>query len=100
MFRGRRTYKEFVESEEGIATNVLATRLKSLTASGIITARPDSADRRKLIYALTQKGADLGPILIDLAAWASKYEGTRMPPELKRRMQEAGVLRAGPPRRG
>jgi len=88
MFRGRRTYKEFVDSEEGIATNVLASRLKSLKASGIIATRPDPADRRRLIYVLTKKGVDLAPILIGLVAWASKYESTTMPPALKRRMRE------------
>src|SRR5262245_26114062 len=99
MFRGRHTYKEFVDSEEGIATNVLASRLKSLKASGIITTRPDPADRRKLIYALTKKGVDLAPILIGLVAWASKYERTTMTPALKRRMQEPDKLIADVARR-
>src|SRR5215831_49494 len=74
MFRGRRTYKEFLEADEGIATNILASRLKSLTAHGIITTRPDSGDGRKVIYTLTKKGIDLAPILVSLVVWASRYE--------------------------
>jgi len=93
MFRGRRTYREFLASEEGIATNILASRLKSLKASGIITTRPDPVDGRKQIYALTKKGLDLAPILVGFMEWASRYEKTSMPLTLLRRMkEEAGKL--------
>src|SRR5215831_2456933 len=88
MFRGRRTYKEFLASEEGIATNVLASRLKSLKADGIIATRPDPEDGRKRIYALTKKGIDLAPILMGLVLWATRYERTSMPPALLRRMHD------------
>ena len=87
MFRGRRTYREFLESEEGIATNVLASRLKSLKTNGIITARPDPEDGRKQIYALTKKGIDLAPILVGLVVWASRYERTKVPVSLMLRVQ-------------
>jgi len=88
MFRGRRTYKEFLESDEGIATNILASRLKSLKANGIITTRPDPEDGRRRIYALTKKGLDLAPILVSLVVWASRYERTSMPSALLRRLQD------------
>src|SRR5262245_17256580 len=88
MFRGRRTYREFLASEEGIATNVLASRLKSLKATGIITTRCDPADGRKQSYALTKKGIDLAPILVGLVGWASKYERTSMPQALLRRIED------------
>ena len=79
MFRGRRTYREFRESEEGIATNILASRLKSLVANGIVTKLPDPQDGRKVNYGLTKKGIDLAPILVSLVVWASRYEGTSPP---------------------
>jgi DNA-binding HxlR family transcriptional regulator len=88
MFRGRRTYKEFLASEERIATNILASRLKTLKRSGIVTTRPDAEDGRRLIYALTKKGVDLAPILVGLAVWASRYERTSAPPSLMRRMKD------------
>src|ERR1017187_10598213 len=61
MLGGFRTYKQFMECYEGIATNILADRLRRLTANGIVTAAPDPRDGRKLIYQLTGKGIDLAP---------------------------------------
>src|ERR1700730_11699845 len=63
MLRGFRTYKEFMQSYEGIATNILADRLKKLIAHVIITTEQDPSDGRKLIYLLTAKGIDLAPVL-------------------------------------
>lgn len=76
MLRGFRTYKEFMECYEGIATNTLADRLRKLEAYGIITAEPDPADGRKLIYLLTAKGIDLAPVLTEMVLWAAEHEQT------------------------
>jgi DNA-binding HxlR family transcriptional regulator len=76
MLRGFRTYKEFMECYEGIATNILADRLRKLEAYGIITAEPDPADGRKLIYLLTAKGIDLAPVLTEMVLWAAGHEAT------------------------
>src|SRR5712671_6437258 len=74
MLRGYRTYKEFLQSYEGIATNILADRLRKLQAHGIITAQRDPADGRKLIYLLTLKGIDLAPVLTEMVLWAAAHE--------------------------
>lgn len=76
MLRGSRTYKEFLESGEGIATNILADRLRKLEANGMITIERDPADRRKLIYLLTAKGIDLAPVLTEMVLWAAGHEET------------------------
>lgn len=76
MLRGFRTYKEFMECYEGIATNTLADRLRKLLAYGIITCAPDPSDGRKLIYTLTAKGIDLAPVLTEMVLWASAHEET------------------------
>jgi DNA-binding HxlR family transcriptional regulator len=76
MLRGFRTYKEFLQSYEGIATNILADRLKKLIAHGIVTTQEDSSDGRKLFYVLTPKGLDLAPVLSELVLWAAKHEET------------------------
>jgi DNA-binding HxlR family transcriptional regulator len=76
MLRGFRSYKEFLESYEGIATNILADRLRTLEAHGIITAQQDPADGRKLIYSLTTKGIDLAPVLTEMVLWAAAHEET------------------------
>jgi len=76
MLRDFRSYKEFLENHEGIATNILANRLRKLMAYGIITAEPDPADGRKLIYLLTEKGIDLAPVLTEMVLWAAEHEET------------------------
>jgi DNA-binding HxlR family transcriptional regulator len=87
MLRGFRTYKEFLESYEGIATNILADRLRKLVAHGIITTEPDPSDGRKLIYMLTAKGIDLAPVLTEMVLWAAAHEETANP-ALVRQMQK------------
>jgi DNA-binding HxlR family transcriptional regulator len=76
MLRGFRTYKEFLGCYEGIATNILADRLQKLIAYGIIRAKPDPEDGRKLIYSLTPKGIDLAPVLTEMVLWAAAHEDT------------------------
>ena len=87
MFRGFRTYKEFLESEEGIATNILADRLQKLEGSGLISTKQDPADGRRLIYRLTGKGIDLAPVLVELMVWAERHEGASLPPAVKRAIE-------------
>jgi DNA-binding HxlR family transcriptional regulator len=76
MLRGFRSYKEFLESYEGIATNILAGRLRRLQSYGIIAAEQDPSDGRKLIYVLTAKGIDLAPVLTEMVLWAAAHEET------------------------
>ena len=76
MVRGYRTFKEFQEAGEGIATNILADRLKKLEETGILTAEPEEDDRRKINYRLTEKGIDLAPVLLELLIWATRHEET------------------------
>jgi DNA-binding HxlR family transcriptional regulator len=76
MLLGYRTFKQFLNSHERIASNILADRLKRLESFGIITSRPDSADGRKLIYSLTRKGQDLAPVLTEMVLWAAAHEET------------------------
>ena len=79
MVRGFRTFKEFQQSGEGMATNILADRLKKLRAAGIIATEPDQADGRKLNYRLTEKGIDLAPVLLELLIWGARHEETGAP---------------------
>jgi DNA-binding HxlR family transcriptional regulator len=76
MVRGYRTFKEFLSSDEHIATNILADRLRRLEEYSIITTQPDPSDGRKLFYLLTAKGMDLAPILTEMVLWAAAYEDT------------------------
>lgn len=79
MVRGLRTFKQFQESGEGIATNILASRLKKLEAAAIITAEADGSDGRRVNYRLTEKGIDLAPVLLELLIWGTRHEQTGAP---------------------
>lgn len=80
MFFGRRTYNEFLNAGEKIATNILSNRLHRLETVGIIEKRRDSADARKYIYRLTDKGIDLAPMLVEIILWSARHEKTDAPP--------------------
>jgi DNA-binding HxlR family transcriptional regulator len=74
MLRGKRTYSEFLQAEEGIATNILIDRLKHLEAEGIVEKSRDPDNRRSFIYSLTQKGRDLAPIILEIVIWSGVYD--------------------------
>ena len=76
MLRGFRSFKEFLESDERIATNILTDRLRKLEAYGIISAARDPSDGRRLIYSLAAKGIDLAPVLTEMVLWAAAHEKT------------------------
>jgi len=73
MFDGKKTYGEFLDSEEKIATNILADRLLTLESGGVIskTKHPDS--KAKILYKLTPKGIDLVPLMVEMILWSEKY---------------------------
>jgi DNA-binding HxlR family transcriptional regulator len=79
MVRGYRMFKDFQGSSEGIATNILADRLRKLETAGIISAELEETDARRINYRLTEKGIDLAPVLLDLLIWAARHEETGAP---------------------
>ena len=74
VYFGKQTYGEFLESDEKIATNILADRLANLEEKGVLTKHPHPKDKRKEIYRLTEKGIDLIPIVFEIANWGAKYD--------------------------
>ena len=79
MVRGYKTFKDFQEAGEGIATNILADRLRRLAEAGIVTSQAEKSDGRRSNYRLTEKGIDLAPVLLDLLLWGAKHEETGAP---------------------
>ena len=79
MVRGLRTFKDFEQSGEGIATNILSDRLQRLEAAKIIKPEADASDGRKVNYRLTEKGIDLAPVLLELLIWGARHEPTGAP---------------------
>jgi DNA-binding HxlR family transcriptional regulator len=88
MFKDKAGYSEFLASEEGISTNILADRLRALEAEGIIAGQRDPENRRKIVYHLTAKGIDLAPVLTELIIWGARHAETDAPPEVIREMEE------------
>jgi len=74
VFAGKKTFGEFIASDEGIARNILSDRLSQLVQKGILHKKPHPSDRRKDLYELAEPGLDLIPILLDLSVWGAKYE--------------------------
>ena len=70
----KRFYKDFQNSKEGIATNILSDRLKKLENIGIIRSAVYEKKKTQKEYFLTQKGKDLIPILLEMIVWSYKYD--------------------------
>ena len=70
----KKTYGEFLESDEGMATNILASRLAHLEQQGFLVKKPSLSDKRKEEYALTEKGLDLIPVLVEMANWSAQHD--------------------------
>jgi DNA-binding HxlR family transcriptional regulator len=85
MFTDRRTYSNFLGAEEGIATNVLAARLRQLQAQGLIRRQGTG---RGATYALTEKGLDLLPAMLELVSWSARHDRhTAAPPDFVSRIR-------------
>lgn len=74
MFKGKKTYGEFLLSEEKIATNILADRLIMLEEVGLIKSKKDKGNKSKFNYTLTEKGIDLVPVLLEIVKWSAKHD--------------------------
>jgi len=74
MLRGKKTYSEFMEAEEAIASNILVARLKHLEAENIVIKSRDPENRRSFLYTLSKKGRDLAPILLEIILWSGMHD--------------------------
>lgn len=94
MFGNRRHFRELLNSsEEGIASNILAARLRNLTENGLVTKVADPTHKQKLIYSLTESSIQLVPVLVHLGAW-----GRRHLPVTRELAIRAELLERGGPR--
>ena len=89
MMEGKRFYKDFLQAKEGIATNILSDRLKKLEHNGIISSSVYEKKKTMKVYALTEKGKDLIPIVLEMIIWSAKYKDhLAVSPELLSKAQE------------
>lgn len=91
ILKDKRFYKEFASSDEGIATNILSSRLSMLEDNGFILKNQDTEDRKRYIYSPTEKGLDLLPIIIATMRWSDKYNT-----EIKKRPPSIDMIRNNP----
>lgn len=88
IFRDGETYGDFLGQAEKIATNVLADRLRTLEADGVIRKFRDPDNRRRNIYRLTEKGLALAPIILEMVQWSAKYDSnTNVPDRLLKKIR-------------
>ncbi len=73
LFAGKKHFREFLQSDEGISSRTLSDRLQSLQEEGIVTRHDDPGHKLKAVYCLTQAGLDLLPILVNLGVWGNRY---------------------------
>jgi len=73
LLHKKKTFKEIVASDEGIATNLLSSRLKRLALLEVITKRKLPGNKKENIYLLTEKGMDLAPLIMEIALWSDKH---------------------------
>jgi len=96
LLMGKQHYHEFLASEEGISTNILADRLKRLEVDGLIAKSRDHKSRRRYVYTPTQKGLDLLPIILEIVRWSARYDSkTAAPVSFVRRLRNdrEGLIR-------
>jgi DNA-binding HxlR family transcriptional regulator len=92
MFAGKRHYRELLQSDEGISSNILAERLNRLVEAGLLTRADDPTHKQKAIYSLTAMGVDLLPVVAQLGIW-----GRRHLPATKETGAHAAQLEKGGP---
>jgi DNA-binding HxlR family transcriptional regulator len=74
MFKQKTSYRELLESGDGISTNILANRLTRLEDEGIVTKDVIHTADARTRYRLTEKGLDLMPMLVEMIAWSARYD--------------------------
>jgi DNA-binding HxlR family transcriptional regulator len=94
MFGNRRHFRELLgQSEEGIASNILADRLKRLVSRGVLSRRDDPTHKQKAVYSLTEMGIELLPLLVQMGAWGRRHLPTTPELAIRQQLMEEG----GPP---
>lgn len=73
LIENKETFKDFTESDEGIATNILASKLKQLEEFGLITKSKLPNNKKSVYYHLTDKALDLIPLILELGIWSDKH---------------------------
>jgi DNA-binding HxlR family transcriptional regulator len=95
MFAGKRHFRELLQSDERISSNILADRLARLVEHGLLTKSDDPTHKQKAIYSLTEKAITLLPVIVQIGAWGSRWvpDAKKLDPRSRkvlREIQEGG----------
>jgi len=91
MFGNRRHYRDLLNnSEEGIASNILADRLKRLVKAGLLATHPDPAHKQKTVYSLSEPAIQLLPLLAQMGAWGRRFTPATRELSIRARLLEEG----------
>ena len=96
LFIGKKQFGDFLESPEGISTNILTSRLKKLEECKLISKSPYQDNPLRYEYSMTESGSALKPVIMEIAGWGLKHiEGTRGPSdgELKKMQKQFNRLK-------
>lgn len=88
LLNAHRRYGELLASPEGIATNVLADRLRRLEKRGLVSKARDARDSRQFIYTPTEAAIALVPMLLELITWSARNGGVQVPGQLVSQFEE------------
>lgn len=91
MFGGRRRFRELLtRSEEKIASNILADRLKRLLEAGLLTRADDPSHKQKAIYSLTEAAIQLVPVFAQMGAWGRRHRPVTEELSIRAQLLEEG----------
>jgi len=91
MFGNRRHFRELLQqSEEGIASNILAARLQRLTELGLVSREPDPSHKQKVVYSLTEPAIQLVPVMAALGSWGRRHLPATPPLAIRAELLERG----------
>lgn len=91
MFGNRRHYRDLLNNSlEGIASNILADRLKKLVAAGLLSTNPDPDHKQKTIYNLTEAAIQLVPLLAQMGAWGRCFTPATRELSIRAQLLEEG----------
>ena len=88
LFIEKKTFNDFLSSDEGIASNVLTNRIKSLMKDGLIDYKINPNNKKVKWYYLTDKAVDVYPVIIEMVKWSDKNIDEEFGPITKQWIKE------------
>lgn len=96
MFAGKRHFRDLLQSDERISSNILADRLATLVDNGLLTKSDDPTHKQKAIYSLTEKAIELLPIIVQIGAWGSRWAPDAKKLDARSRKELRAIQDGGP----